>query len=198
MCLTGRLKAPFRDMEDEKLNNIVHMSQHYELLYVIPGSVTDEDLPAVKTKISDLVKASGANVTQEQDLGRKKLAYKVGQHHQGVYVLIDLDAEPEATKKINTQLQLSQEVLRFLLTQKEVEPAEVIAARAKLRESIQAKRQEKMAKEVGRAMAKAQAAKAEVAKKEKAEEKAAMASTPADLKAVEKELDKLMSDEVKL
>lgn len=174
------------------------MTQQYELLYIIPGSVTDEDLPAVKTKISEVVKAAGATITQEQDLGRKKLAYKIGQHYQGVYSLIDLEAETEASKKIHDQLQLSQEVLRFLLIQKEVEPTEKIAARAKLRESIQAKRQEKMAKEVGRAMAKAQAAKAEVAKKEKAEEQAAAPAAPADMKAVEKELDKLMSDEVKL
>lgn len=167
------------------------MTQHYELLYVIPGSVTDEDVPATKTKITDLVKTAGATLTQEQDLGRKKLAYRIGQHYQGVYQYAEFDADAAVMQNINNLMQLSQEVLRFLITQRDSEPAEIIAERAKLRESIQAKRQEKMAKEVGRAMAKAQEAKQQVAQK-------AAPATPTEMKDIEKELDKLMSDDVKV
>lgn len=174
------------------------MTQQYELLYLIPGSVTDEELPLVKTKIMDLMKTTGVNITQEQDLGRKKLAYRMGQHHQGVYQLVEFDAAAESLKNLQAQLQLSQEVLRFLITLRDVEAPEAAAERAKLKESIQAKRQEKMAKEVGRAMAKAQVAKQELAKKEKAEDKKVVPATPADMKDIEKELDKLLSDDVKV
>lgn len=174
------------------------MTQHYELLYVIPGSVTDEDVPAVKTKITDLLKTAGATLSQEQDLGRRKLAYQIGQHFQGVYQYVELDAEASAMQNINNLLQLSQEVLRFLMTQRDTEAPEIISNRAKLRESIQAKRQEKMAKEVGRAMAKAQEAKQQVTLKEKAEEQKVAPTAPTEVKDIEKELDKLMSDDVKV
>lgn len=171
------------------------MIQHYELLYIMPGSVTDEDVPAVKTKLQALLTSVGATIVSEEDVGRKKLAYRVGQHYQGVYELVHFDCDAAVTSLVHKQLQLAQEVLRFLITERDMESAESKAKRAKLRENYQAKRQEKMAKEVGRAMAKAQEARTQHAA---AKEEVVAPAKAADEKDIQKELDKLMSDDVKV
>lgn len=169
------------------------MTDQYELLYIIPGSFSDEDVPGVKTKVSQIVTGNGATITREEDRGRQKLAYKIGAHTQGVYALVEFDADTAKVAAIQNQLQLAQEVLRFMIIDRVVEAEEIITARAKLRESIQAKRQEKVAKEVGRAMAKAQEQRVTALKQEEAK-----VAKKAPTESIDKELDKLLSDDVKV
>lgn len=64
--------------------------------------------------------AAGIVVTKEEDLGEKLLAYPVGKHDRGRYVLYLIEATSEALRNISRTLKLRAEVLKHLVTRHEV------------------------------------------------------------------------------
>jgi ribosomal protein S6 len=58
--------------------------------------------------------------TKEEDMGEKLLAYPVGKHDRGRYVLYTIEGTAEALKTVSRTLMLRAEVLRHLITRQEV------------------------------------------------------------------------------
>jgi ribosomal protein S6 len=63
---------------------------------------------------------AGIVVTKEEDLGEKLLAYPVGRHDRGRYVLYTIEGSAEALKSISRTLKLRAEVLKHLITRQDV------------------------------------------------------------------------------
>lgn len=118
--------------------------KHYELLYILPGKYTEEEMEGISVKINDLVKKYGGEITSTDNLGAKKLAYPIADAQVGNYLVVEFNAEPEKIKELGGELKLTPEILRFgivfkkLKTQEEIEAEkmrkEKMAARAEKRE----------------------------------------------------------------
>jgi ribosomal protein S6 len=63
---------------------------------------------------------AGIVTTKEEDMGEKLLAYPVGKHDRGRYVLYTIEGTAEALKTVSRTLMLRAEVLRHLITRQEV------------------------------------------------------------------------------
>jgi len=88
---------------------------NYEVVFIISPEVTDEDVPNTIDKISELVNKSGGSVTEVSQWGRRKLAYPIKRFTEGNYVLAQLELKPSLAKELETNLRLSNDVLRHLL-----------------------------------------------------------------------------------
>jgi ribosomal protein S6 len=66
------------------------------------------------------LETTGITLTKEEELGEKLLAYPVGKHDRGRYVLYTIEGSAEALKTISRTLKLRAEVLRHLITRQEV------------------------------------------------------------------------------
>ena len=95
-------------IEGEKVSN-------YELVYIVSPSVTEEDLPTVLDKVSDILKKSGGNITETNKWGRRKLAYPIKKFNEGNYILTKFESETTSVKNIESGLKLSDEILRYLI-----------------------------------------------------------------------------------
>ncbi len=86
----------------------------YELTVLIhPDLETDIETPL--KKVRDIVTSAGGNVTSEDNWGKKKLAYKINKEDFAVYVYMEVSLPPEAPLKISNTLNITDEVLRYLL-----------------------------------------------------------------------------------
>lgn len=188
--------------------------QNYDLLYIVPMSVTEEAIPDVMTAVRTIITDNQATIVKEENLGKKKLAYAIKHQHHGTYVNILFDAEAKNVNEIDRKLRLNSEVLRFLITKRVVRSAEELAEQQSLRERIQAKRRQEFEK----ARAAADSERAGVAKpdgkvkvkdllKEKKEEpvkvvetkketKVAEAKPEVSLEELDKKLDKILDDDM--
>ncbi len=97
------------------IHNLYSMMQHYELMYILPGSLDPEQVPAHKTVVADMVKAAGATITVEFDMERRRLAYKMGQESYGYYHVMQFDAEANSIKALDAKIRLENAVMRFML-----------------------------------------------------------------------------------
>jgi len=88
----------------------------YELLYIVPGPLTEKDLPDVSKKVRGFIEKMGGGVVKEDNLGNRKLAYPIKGVYRGFYLLVNFDLKPESLKDLNKELRLSPEILRHLIT----------------------------------------------------------------------------------
>ncbi|MFA5128979.1 MAG: 30S ribosomal protein S6 [Patescibacteria group bacterium] len=102
--------------------------KHYELLFIIPGKYTEEEMEAISGKINETVKKYGGEITSTDNLGSKKLAYPIADVQVGNYLVIEFNSEAEKIKELEGELKLTQEVLRFSITLKKLKTQEDIEA----------------------------------------------------------------------
>ena len=88
--------------------------KEYELTVLIHPDL-EVDLDAPLDKVRKLVKDNGGEVVSEDNWGKKKLAYKLKGEDFAVYVAMDVKLPAEAPLKISNVLNITDEVLRYLL-----------------------------------------------------------------------------------
>ncbi len=88
--------------------------KEYELTVLIHPDL-EVDLDAPLTKVRDIVKNAGGEITSEDNWGKKKLAYKINREEFAVYVYMDVKLPADAPPKISNTLNITDEVLRYLL-----------------------------------------------------------------------------------
>lgn len=117
------------------------MIEHYELLYIIPGTKTDEEAKPIVEQIHALLKQHGANVTKTDFWGKRKLAYEIDHLRQGFYDYAEFDLETTALAALEKDLRLNDTVVRHQIVRRYVQSAEQMAKTDALRQRIAAKRQ---------------------------------------------------------
>lgn len=109
------------------------MTNHYELLYLVPATYTDDELVPVKEKIKKIIEKFQGEITLEDSLGKKKLSYPIKKNHQGYYLLYEFDLEGSNLKDLNQNLKLTNEVLRHVIVKKKLKtPSFLKATREKI------------------------------------------------------------------
>lgn len=88
--------------------------KEYELTVLIhPDLETDLETPLAKVRA--LVTSNGGKITKEDNWGKKKLAYRIKKEDFAVYVYMDVTLPADAPLKISNTLNITDEVLRYLL-----------------------------------------------------------------------------------
>ena len=92
--------------------------QHYETLFLVPGTYTEEEYPQIIKKIKDLIQKTGGQITHEKDLGRRKLAYTIKQNTHGYYYLVEMDLDSKELRPFDGTIKLMNEILRHQTVKK--------------------------------------------------------------------------------
>ena len=86
----------------------------YELTVLIHPDL-EVDLEAPLTKVKGIITGAGGKITSEDNWGKKRLAYRIKKEDFAVYVYFDLNLPADAPAKISSTLNITDEVLRYLL-----------------------------------------------------------------------------------
>lgn len=86
----------------------------YELTVLIRPDL-ESDIEAPISKVRDIVKKAGGEIKKEDNWGKKKLAYKIRKEDFAIYVYMDIVLPADAPLKIRNTLNITEEVLRYLL-----------------------------------------------------------------------------------
>jgi len=99
------------------------------------------DLDKASQKVTKIITDNKGKVVGDDNWGKRKLAYKIKGLGSAVYVFYTVEMPGEAIRKIESALNITDEVIRFLITrpdQKAIAKAEAYrAARAKKNASRQ-------------------------------------------------------------
>lgn len=86
----------------------------YELTVLIHPDL-EVDIEAPLEKVRSIIKNAGGEIVKEDNWGKKKLAYAINREDFAVYVYMDVKLPADAPQKISNTLNITDEVLRYLL-----------------------------------------------------------------------------------
>lgn len=88
--------------------------REYELVVVFhPDLEIDIDRPL--KKVVGLIEATGGKIKNQENLGKRRLAYRIGRQDFGVYVVFDLELDPLKVDGLEKNLNITEEVMRSLM-----------------------------------------------------------------------------------
>ncbi len=100
--------------------------KEYELTVLIHPDL-EVDLEKPLGKVRDIVKTAGGEITSEDNWGKKKLAYAINKENFAVYVYMDVKLPADAPLKISNILNITDEVLRYLLVKADAKGKALLA-----------------------------------------------------------------------
>jgi small subunit ribosomal protein S6 len=107
------------------------MNRKYELVYVVSPDATEEQLNDLHAQVDGIVTRMGGQVEKTENWGRRKLAYEIGRHKEGTYVLELILGSGEAMKEIDRRLKVYEIVIRHLVVRIDDEQGVIERKRAK-------------------------------------------------------------------
>lgn len=90
----------------------------YETIFIINPSVEETGVKELIQKFSDLINSDG-KVESVEELGKKKLAYEIKKNSEGIYVLINFDANSSLIKELERVYRITDEVIKFIVVRKD-------------------------------------------------------------------------------
>lgn len=112
------------------------MSTRYELLTLLSGTLSDEELEKANQMLRQLLEQHGARVLKHVVWERRKLTYPILQVRQGVYLLSEFDLEPQRMVELDRLLNLNTTVLRHQILKAHIKTAKELEREAKARERL--------------------------------------------------------------
>ncbi len=109
------------------------MSQvrQYELIYITPPETTEEALAELHQQVVAVVDRFGGAIERTENWGRRRLAYEIGHHREGVYVLEVINGPGALTAELDRRLRVFDNVIRHLVVRVDEELA--VAERSRVR-----------------------------------------------------------------
>lgn len=105
------------------------MNQYEIAVLYDPG--LEIDLEKASSKIEGIITAGGGKITNTDNWGKRRLAYPIKKQDFAIYVFYTAELPGESVQKISATLNITDEVIRFLITKpdlKKIAKAEALKA----------------------------------------------------------------------
>jgi small subunit ribosomal protein S6 len=89
------------------------MSQSYEMMYILRPDLSEEQVQAAIDKYKNFIAEQGAEDLQIQNRGKRRLAYPIKKHLDGIYIQMNYQADGKQVAPLERAMRLSEEVIRY-------------------------------------------------------------------------------------
>ena len=86
--------------------------RHYEVMVILDPTLEERTIQPSLDAFLSVVKKDGGTVEKVDVWGRRRMAYEINKHSEGIYAVVDLKANPAAVQELDRQLNLNESVLR--------------------------------------------------------------------------------------
>ena len=105
--------------------------RQYELVYILPPDTTEQQVTDLHTQVEAVVSRLDGKIEKTENWGRRKLAYEISRHKEGVYVLQVINGSGELMKELDRRLKVMDMVIRHLVVRVDQEKNVVERTRSK-------------------------------------------------------------------
>ena len=100
----------------------------YELTVLFHPDL-EMNLDPALDKVKKIIESNGGKITKEENDGKKRLAYAINSQEFAVYYYFDVQLPAQAPAKISSVLNITDEVIRYLLVAVDARKAKLEAKR---------------------------------------------------------------------
>lgn len=90
------------------------MSDKYEIMYILRPDLSDEQAEEAIKKYKSILETNGAIDIEIQQRGKRRLAYLIGKHRDGIYVQVNYTGSGKEIAPLERSMRLSEDVIRYL------------------------------------------------------------------------------------
>jgi small subunit ribosomal protein S6 len=117
----------------------------YELVYIVKPDATEQQVAELHTQVEQIVGRMGGSLGEKSDAahnfsGRRKLAYEIGHHKEGLYVLEVIKGNGALVHELDRRLKVTEGLLRHLIVRVDEDQLKAERARTKRTEESRRRR----------------------------------------------------------
>ncbi len=112
--------------------------KQYELVYIASPDATEDQLTELQTLVEGIITKANGTIDKTDVWGRRRLAYQIGRHKEGHYVVLLFSFDGELVKELDRRLKVNDTIIRHLVVRVDEELQK--AARAKQRRDDETRR----------------------------------------------------------
>ena len=94
-------------------------SIYYETMYILRPDIAEEEVIKHIEKYNKVLENNGGKVLDSQMRGKRRLAYPIAKHREGIYVQLSHQGDGQHIAKIEKAMRLSEDVIRYLTIKQE-------------------------------------------------------------------------------
>ncbi len=87
---------------------------YYETMYILRPDIPEEEVDSHLKKYREILEKSGTEVLDSQMRGKRRLAYPIAKHKEGVYVQLSHQGNGQQVATLEKAMRLSEDVIRYL------------------------------------------------------------------------------------
>ena len=89
-------------------------ARQYELVYILSPDASEQDVADLHSQVEAIIARYQGELVRTENWGRRKLAFRIGKHREGTYVLEVFTGTGELTKELDRRLKVIDSVIRHL------------------------------------------------------------------------------------
>jgi small subunit ribosomal protein S6 len=86
----------------------------YEILFIADPNLGEPEVDALATQVQGYVEREGGRLQKVEKWGKKRLAYIIGKHREGSYVLLVVEAGANTVKEVERRIRVTDGVIKFM------------------------------------------------------------------------------------
>ncbi|GAB2472412.1 30S ribosomal protein S6 [Jatrophihabitans fulvus] len=86
--------------------------RNYEVMVILDPTLDERTVAPSLDQFLTVVKSDGGTVEKVDVWGRRRMSFEINKHAEGIYAVVDLQANPAAVQELDRQLNLNENVLR--------------------------------------------------------------------------------------
>ena len=89
--------------------------RQYEIAFVLVPTLSDDEVEQSIAAYREVAEEKGAEVVKVDEWGKRRLAYPINKHKEGIYTIFTLEEpEAEAVDELERRFKVTDAVIRFL------------------------------------------------------------------------------------
>ena len=88
-------------------------------MYILSPDIAEEDVNNHIEKYNKLLEEFGGTILDSQMRGKRRLAYQIAKHREGIYVQLSHQGDGQHIFKIEKAMRLSEDVIRYMTVKQE-------------------------------------------------------------------------------
>ena len=89
--------------------------RQYELVYILPPDTTEQQVTELHSQVEAVVSKMHGQIEKTENWGRRRLAYEISHHKEGVYGLEVINGSGELMKELDRRLKVMDMVIRHMV-----------------------------------------------------------------------------------
>jgi small subunit ribosomal protein S6 len=86
----------------------------YEIIFIADPDLPETEVDTLTNHVQGFVEKEGGRVSKVEKWGKKRLAYTVGRHREGYYVLLVAEGAGSVVKEVERRLRVTDGIIRFM------------------------------------------------------------------------------------